>query len=151
MLSMLRPCHSPGLFLRKTVFELESIHLKAVRNVCPSLAVVDLGLHRISVGRSQWDVGSALPIAVRCVSFITLGLFRAGLPLPIAVGSASPIAVGDHLYFMSENGIGTVLKASRTFTKIATNLLEERALASYAVVENSLLIRTAGHLYRIGR
>jgi outer membrane protein assembly factor BamB len=65
--------------------------------------------------------------------------------------SASPIAVGDHLYFMSENGIGTVLKASRTFTKVATNLLEERALASYAVVENSLLIRTAGHLYRIGR
>jgi outer membrane protein assembly factor BamB len=64
--------------------------------------------------------------------------------------SASPIAAGGHLYFLSENGIGTVLKANRTFTKVATNVIDERALASYAVADRALFIRTAAHLYRIG-
>ncbi len=63
--------------------------------------------------------------------------------------SASPLAVGDRLYFQNETGTGTVLKASKEFTKLATNVLGDRTLASYAVAENALFIRTAGHLYRI--
>ena len=65
--------------------------------------------------------------------------------------SASPIAVGGLIYFLSEDGIGTVVKASRTFEKIATNRLGERTLASYAVADGALFIRSAGQLYRIGR
>jgi outer membrane protein assembly factor BamB len=65
--------------------------------------------------------------------------------------SASPLAAEGRLYFQNENGTGTVINASREFTKLATNPLEERTLASYAVAENSLFIRTAGHLYRIAR
>jgi outer membrane protein assembly factor BamB len=64
--------------------------------------------------------------------------------------SASPIVVGDRIYFQSETGTGTVLKASREFTKLATNQLGERTLASYAVAENSFFIRTEKHLFRIG-
>lgn len=63
--------------------------------------------------------------------------------------SASPIAAGDRIYFQNETGTGTVLKASKEFTKLATNPLEERTLASYGVADNALFIRTAGHLYRI--
>jgi outer membrane protein assembly factor BamB len=65
--------------------------------------------------------------------------------------SASPIAVGGLIYFLSEDGIGTVVKASRTFEKIATNRLGERTLASYAVADGALFIRSAGQLYRFGR
>ena len=65
--------------------------------------------------------------------------------------SASPIAADGKVYFLSEEGVGTVLKASRTFEKIATNKLEERTLASYAVADGALFIRSAAHLYRIGR
>ncbi|MGH7947496.1 MAG: PQQ-binding-like beta-propeller repeat protein [Opitutaceae bacterium] len=63
--------------------------------------------------------------------------------------SASPIAAEGRIYFQNETGTGTVIQASREFTRLATNKLEERTLASYAVAENALFIRTAGHLYRI--
>ena len=65
--------------------------------------------------------------------------------------SASPIAMDGKIYFLSEEGVGTVIKATRTFEKIATNKLGERTLASYAVADGALFIRTAAHLYRIGR
>lgn len=65
--------------------------------------------------------------------------------------SASPIAAGDKIYFLSEDGVGTVVRAARTFEKIATNKLGERTLASYAVADGALFIRTATQLYRIGR
>jgi len=65
--------------------------------------------------------------------------------------SASPIVAEGKIFFLSEDGVGTVVKAAQTFEKIATNKLEERALASYAVADGALFIRTAGHLYRIGR
>lgn len=64
--------------------------------------------------------------------------------------SASPLAAEDRIYFQNETGTGTVLEASKVFTKLATNKLEERSLASYGVAGNSLFIRTEKHLYRIG-
>ena len=64
--------------------------------------------------------------------------------------SASPVTAEGRIYFQNETGTGTVIAASRTFSKLATNQLEERTLASYAVAENAIFIRTAGHLYRIG-
>lgn len=63
--------------------------------------------------------------------------------------SASPLAAGDRIYFQNETGTGTVLKAGREFVQLATNKLEERTLASYAVADNALFIRTATQLYRI--
>ena len=63
--------------------------------------------------------------------------------------SASPIAAEGRIYFLSEEGVGTVLKASRTFEKIALNKLGERTLASYAVVPGALLVRGEKHLFRI--
>jgi outer membrane protein assembly factor BamB len=63
--------------------------------------------------------------------------------------SASPVTAEGRIYFQNETGTGTVLKAGREFTKLATNALEERTLASYAVAESSLFIRTDAHLYRI--
>ncbi len=63
--------------------------------------------------------------------------------------SASPIAAEGRIYFQNETGTGTVIKASREFTKLAENKLEERTLASYAAAENSLFIRTEANLYRI--
>ena len=63
--------------------------------------------------------------------------------------SASPLAAEGRIYFQNETGTGTVLAAEKTFKKLATNKLEERTLASYAVTGNAFLIRTEKHLYRI--
>jgi len=64
--------------------------------------------------------------------------------------SASPIANNGKIYFLSENGIGTVVAAEKTYRKIAVNKFEERALASYAVADGALFARTEKHLWRIG-
>lgn len=63
--------------------------------------------------------------------------------------SASPILVGDKLYFCSEEGATTVIRAGREFEELARNDLEEATLASPAASENALFIRTAAALYRI--
>jgi len=64
--------------------------------------------------------------------------------------SASPIAVGQHIYFLSEDGVGTVIQAGTTFQSVATNRLGERTLASYAVLDGALFVRSESHLYRFG-
>lgn len=63
--------------------------------------------------------------------------------------SASPVAADGKLYFISETGIVTVLRAAKTFEKLAVNRLGERALASFAVTDGTLFIRTEKHLWRI--
>jgi outer membrane protein assembly factor BamB len=63
--------------------------------------------------------------------------------------SASPLISENHLYFTSEEGVTTVLRAGREYEEIAENDLGERTLASLAVVEDSILLRTAVALYRI--
>ena len=49
------------------------------------------------------------------------------------VFSASPVAGGGHIYFVSENGETVVLKAGRAPQVVARNALGERAVASPAI------------------
>ena len=64
--------------------------------------------------------------------------------------SASPVYAGGHLFFHNGGGITTVVKPGRTFTKVAENSLGEAGLSSFAVVSDGFVIRTEGHLVRIG-
>ena len=64
--------------------------------------------------------------------------------------SASPVYAGGHLYFHNGNGITTVVKPGKTFFKVAENQLGEFGLSSFAVVSDGFVIRTEGHLIRIG-
>jgi outer membrane protein assembly factor BamB len=63
--------------------------------------------------------------------------------------SASPVFADGKVYVQSEEGVGTVLKPGKTFEVLAKNDLKERTLASYAIGEKSIYIRTAQRLYRI--
>ncbi|WP_246109852.1 outer membrane protein assembly factor BamB family protein [Roseimaritima multifibrata] len=63
--------------------------------------------------------------------------------------SSSPTLIGDHLYVTSEEGKTTVMKAGRKFELLAENDLEERSLASLAVADGAIYLRTAKALYRI--
>jgi hypothetical protein len=64
--------------------------------------------------------------------------------------SASPIHAEGRVYFQNESGVGFVVKAARDFEVLAENDLEERTLASLAVTDDALFIRSASHLWRIG-
>ena len=63
--------------------------------------------------------------------------------------SASPVFADGRIYLQSEEGKGVVLKAGREFQKLAENPLNERSLASYAIGEGALFVRTEDYLFRI--
>jgi outer membrane protein assembly factor BamB len=63
--------------------------------------------------------------------------------------SASPLYANGKIYFQSEEGDTTVVRAADKFEVLAKNSLGERTLASYAVTGQALLIRGATHLYRV--
>ncbi len=63
--------------------------------------------------------------------------------------STSPLYADGKIYIQSEEGPALVLKPGKTFDKIADAGFKERTLASYAVNENALFIRTESNLYRV--
>ena len=65
--------------------------------------------------------------------------------------SASPVVAEGRLYFQNETGIGYVVKAAKTFMLLATNDLGEPTLASPAVIDGTLFLRSDKHLWRIGK
>ena len=54
------------------------------------------------------------------------------------------------IYLQNEDGVGTVINASKEFKVLATNPLGERTLASYAPVDGGILIRSEKELFRVG-
>jgi len=64
--------------------------------------------------------------------------------------AASPIVAGDLLYFASETGITYVVRAGDTLDVIARNDLGSPILASPAVVDGRIYLRTEGDLICIG-
>jgi outer membrane protein assembly factor BamB len=70
------------------------------------------------------------------------------------VFSASPVAGGGHVYFLGEGGETVVLKAGakdRPPAIVASNDLGERAIASPAISNGQIFIRTDKHVFAIGR
>ena len=63
--------------------------------------------------------------------------------------SSSPIAIGQHIYFASHEGVVTVIKAGRECEIIAENQLDGQIMASPAVVGDAMIWRTADAMYRI--
>jgi outer membrane protein assembly factor BamB len=65
--------------------------------------------------------------------------------------SASPVYAEGRVYFQSESGVAYVVKAATTFEQLAENDIGERCLASYAVADGALFIRSEHHLWKIAR
>jgi outer membrane protein assembly factor BamB len=65
--------------------------------------------------------------------------------------TSSLVLVGDLIYATNEDGKAYVLKAGDKFEQVAANELGEGVLATPAVAGGRIYLRTAGHLYCIGR
>lgn len=61
----------------------------------------------------------------------------------------SPVQIGEHVYFVNQDGKATVVKAGREYEVAATNQLEGLFLASPAVADGALFLRSDKHLYCI--
>ena len=65
--------------------------------------------------------------------------------------SASLLEAGGLIYAIDELGASAVVKPGKTLEVVARSELKEKTLASMAVCDNDLLIRTEKALYRIGK
>ena len=63
--------------------------------------------------------------------------------------SASPTLADGKIYLLDEDGKTTVLAPGKKYEVLATNTLEGRTLATPAMVDHSVFLRTDTHLYRI--
>ncbi len=63
--------------------------------------------------------------------------------------SASPVYADGKIYVQDEVGLGVVLQPGKQFKVLGKNSLGERTLASYAVGDGALFIRSEKNLYRI--
>ena len=64
---------------------------------------------------------------------------------------ASPVAGDGKIYMASEPGVVAVLRAGDTLDVLARNDLGEPILATPAIVDGKLYVRTEGHLYAFGK
>lgn len=60
---------------------------------------------------------------------------------------SSPIAVGDSIYLTSLNGVIAVLRAGDEYELLTENDLAEPIMATPAVVDGTLYVRTDKQLY----
>jgi outer membrane protein assembly factor BamB len=63
---------------------------------------------------------------------------------------SSPVAAGDKIYIASSEGVVVVLAAGDELKVLAANKLDGGILATPAVVDGRLYVRTEGHLYAFG-
>ena len=65
--------------------------------------------------------------------------------------SASPVAADGRLYVASEDGEVYVLSATPELKEIAKNDMKEVVMATPAISDGLIVVRTTGHLYGIGQ
>ena len=66
--------------------------------------------------------------------------------------TSSPVAADGHLYYFSETGLTYVVDASGPKGKIVSeNPLGATILCTPAIADNSIFVRSHGHLWKISR
>jgi outer membrane protein assembly factor BamB len=78
-------------------------------------------------------------------------VYRQRLPQVGNGFSASPVAADDKIYLSSEDGDVLVIAAGPTFKHIATNSMGESLMATPALSEGVMYLRSAKHLFAIGQ
>ncbi len=65
--------------------------------------------------------------------------------------SGSAVAAEGRIYFIDDDGVTTVVKASDTFEILAKNPLGEKCYTSPAFADGAIYVRGEKHLYKIGK
>jgi outer membrane protein assembly factor BamB len=78
-------------------------------------------------------------------------LYRQRLPLIGSGYSASPVASDGKLYLSNEDGEMLVITAGRSFAHVATNSMGEMLMATPALSDGVMYVRSSKSLFAIGR
>jgi outer membrane protein assembly factor BamB len=63
---------------------------------------------------------------------------------------SSPVAANNKIYIASRNGVVSVFDAGDTLNVLARNDLDEKIMATPAIVDDKIYVRTEKHLYAFG-
>jgi outer membrane protein assembly factor BamB len=64
---------------------------------------------------------------------------------------SSPVAADNKIYIASEEGVVVVLDAGEQLKVLATNKLDGAILATPALADGNIYVRTENHLYAFGK
>jgi outer membrane protein assembly factor BamB len=64
---------------------------------------------------------------------------------------SSPVAADQRIYIASEEGVVVVLDAGETLNVLARNKLDGGILATPALVDGTIYVRTDAYLYSFGK
>jgi outer membrane protein assembly factor BamB len=64
---------------------------------------------------------------------------------------SSPVAAGNQIYIASEEGVVSVLAAGPELKVLASNKLDGAILATPAIIDGTIYVRTESHLYAFGK
>jgi outer membrane protein assembly factor BamB len=78
-------------------------------------------------------------------------LYRQRLPVVGSGFSASPVASDGKLYLSNEDGEMLVIAAGQKFTHVATNSMGELLMATPALSDGVMYVRSSASLFAIGR
>ena len=78
-------------------------------------------------------------------------IYRQRLPVIGSGYSASPVAADDKIYLCGEDGDMLVIKAGAQFAHIATNPMGELLMATPALSEGVMYVRSSTGLFAVGR
>lgn len=138
----------------------------------PTLAIRPDGKGDVTKTHLQWKVNTASPFipsplvygdelymvndivsVVRCFDARTGKLhYQERLGQPVKHGfSVSPVGVNGKVFFTNDDGETFVLRAGPKFELLRVNRLEEKTLASPALLDGCWYWRTAGHLWCVGK
>jgi outer membrane protein assembly factor BamB len=77
-------------------------------------------------------------------------IYRQRLPLVGSGFSASPVAADGRIYLSNEDGEMLVVEAGRTFRHVATNSMGEPLMATPALSNGVMFVRSSGSLFAVG-
>jgi len=86
-----------------------------------------------------------------CLDAKTGAEIYGGKRIKAAIYSSSPVLADGKLYVTNEEGLVTVVQAGPEFKVVAENDMKDYTLSSPAVSDGQLFLRTASHLYCIGK
>jgi outer membrane protein assembly factor BamB len=149
-----RPVFTNGLVLIATGFQQPSL-----------LAVRPDGTGDVTKTHLAWQLrrGAPLtpsPIAVGAeIYFVSDGGIASCVDAPTGATlwqqrlggtySASPVLAAGYLFFPSEQGVTTVIQPGREYRRVARNTLDGSLLASMAIADDAIIMRSDSSLYRL--
>lgn len=64
--------------------------------------------------------------------------------------TTSPVAADGRLFFPNQEGPIVVVKAGPEYEELAVNDMQEQVMATPAISDGALIVRTRGHVYALG-